>query len=76
MKFRILEKSVYNSWYDTWETMYFVQSKTPYIPFWWDTHGSYEQLYIAESVMNSLITKYNTNKGFKKSRKVIKEIEV
>lgn len=76
MKFRILEKSVYNSWYGTWETKYFVQSRLPYVPFWWDTHGSYEYLNNAEMFMISLITKYNINKGFKKSRKVIKEIEV
>lgn len=76
MKFRILEKSVYNSWYDTWQTRYFVQSRFPYIPFWWDTYGNYEYLSSAESAMNSLITKYIINKDFKKSRKVIKEIEV
>ena len=76
MKFRIIEKSVYNTWYDMWETRYFVQSRLPYVPFWWDTYGSYEYLNNAESAMNSLITKYNINKGFKKSRKVIKEIEV
>jgi hypothetical protein len=58
------------------ETKYFVQSKLAYIPFWWDTHGGYAHLNNAESAMNSLITKYNMNKSFKKSRKVIKEIEV
>lgn len=76
MKFRILQKSVYNSWPDMWETRYFVQSRFNYVPFWWHTHGNYEYLNNAESAMNSLITKFNMNKGFKKSRKVIKEIEV
>lgn len=76
MKFRILEKPVYDSWCDTWETRYFVQTRLTYIQFWWDTYGHYSELKNAESALNSLITKYNTNKGFKKSRKVIKEIEV
>ena len=76
MKFRILEKSVYDIWYDTWKTRYFVQSKTTYIPFWWDTYGDYEYLENAEITMSSLIAKYNINKNFKKTRKVIKEIEV
>lgn len=75
MKFRVLEKSVYNSWYDTWETRYFVQARIPYI-FFWDTHGSYESKYIAECAMLQLSQKYLANKGFKKSRKVVMEIEV
>lgn len=75
MKFRILEKSVYSNWCDMWETKYFVQSKIPYTLFW-QTHHIRNELDRAESAMNSLITKYNINKGFKKSRKVIKEIEV
>jgi hypothetical protein len=75
MKFRIIEKSVYNSWYDTWHTRYFLQSKTPYV-FFWDTHGNYEYAHIAEAAMLRLSQKYLANKGFKRSRKVIKEIEV
>jgi hypothetical protein len=75
MKFRVLEKSVYNNWYDMWETRYFVQSRIPYV-FFWETHGSYESKHHAESAMWCLSQKYLANKGFKRSRKVIKEIEV
>jgi hypothetical protein len=75
MKFRVLEKSVYNNWSDLWETRYFVQSRIPYV-FFWDTYGSYESKYNAECAMIYLSQKYLANKGFKRSRKVIKEIEV
>ena len=75
MKFRILEKSVYNSWYDMWEIKYFVQSKIPYT-FFWQTHYIRNELDSAEILMDQLSRKYLTNKGFKKSRKVLKEFEV
>jgi len=75
MKFRILEKSVYSNWYDIWETKYFVQSKIPYTLFW-QTHHIRNELDRAESAMQQLARDYLRNKNFKKSRKVIKEIEV
>ena len=75
MKFRILEKSVYNTWYGRWETKYFVQSKIP-CTFFWNTHYIRNELQSAEILMQQLARDYLRNKNFKKSRKVIKEIEV
>lgn len=75
MKFRILEKSVYNSWYDIWQDKYFVQSKYPYT-FFWFTHYIHNELDSAEISMDQLSQHYVRNKGFKKTKKVIKEIEV
>ena len=74
MKFRIKEKPKFDNWTGKWETMYVVQRQFLY--FFWLNISEWYSLISADCDLTNKSQNYFENQSFKKTRKVIKEIEV